>query len=409
MPDPGLLLGSNPPGGELPAGQEGGSAPLPTATPQAAQLRGTALRICALRLWHVPLTSHTAYYMADGKTCDTVETVVIAVDTTAGLTGWGEVCPIPHYLPAYARGVAPALTELAPVLLGADPLGAEALMARAEAFLPGHGYAKSALDTALWDITGQLAGLPLATLLGGRRQADLPLYHSITCVAPDEMARIARDALACGITQFQAKLGASGDWQTDVARLTCVREAVGPGPLVYGDWNCGATALDAIRVGRAVAHLDVMLEQPCATLEECARVRATTGLPMKLDELAHDTASLLRAHRMGLMDAVALKLSKFGGLSATRRARDLCLHLGARMCIEDTWGSDITTAALLHLGAATDPGRVLNVCDLSGYVAPRLAPDAPVRANGRIAPPDGPGLGITVDAAALGQPDLILD
>jgi hypothetical protein len=77
-----------------------------------------------LRLWHVPLTSHATYYMADGKTCDTVETVVIAVETDTGLTGWGEVCPIPHYLPAYARGVAPALQELAPVILGADPVGA---------------------------------------------------------------------------------------------------------------------------------------------------------------------------------------------------------------------------------------------------------------------------------------------
>jgi L-alanine-DL-glutamate epimerase-like enolase superfamily enzyme len=77
----------------------------------------------ARRLWHVPLTSHATYYMADGKTCDTVETVVIALETDAGLTGWGEVCPIPHYLPAYARGVAPALQELAPVLLGADPVG----------------------------------------------------------------------------------------------------------------------------------------------------------------------------------------------------------------------------------------------------------------------------------------------
>ncbi|MBV7396724.1 mandelate racemase/muconate lactonizing enzyme family protein [Mameliella sediminis] len=367
------------------------------------------MKITRLSLWHVALTSHTAYYMADGKTCDTVETAVIAVETDDGLTGWGEVCPIPHYLPAYARGVGPALQELAPVLIGGDPVGVGALMAKADAYLQGHVYAKSALDIALWDITGQVAGLPLHALLGGQRQADMPLYHSITCVEPDEMARIAREAQGQGITQFQAKLGASGDWQTDVERLTKVREAVGPGPLVYGDWNCGAASLEATRVGRAVAHLDVMLEQPCATLEDCARVRAATGLPMKLDELAHDTASLLRAHELGVMDAVALKLSKFGGLSATRRARDLCLHLGARMCIEDTWGSDITTAALLHLGAATEPGRVLNVCDLSGYVAPRLAPDAPARQNGRIAPPKGPGLGITVDTACLGTPDLILD
>ena len=378
------------------------------AAPSLAPV-GTGQRITRLRLWHVPLTSHTAYHMVDGKTCDTVETVVIALDTDAGLTGWGEVCPIPHYLPAYARGAAPALQELAPVILGGDPVGVEALMACADAFLPGHVYAKSALDIALWDITGQVAGLPIHALLGGRRQETLPLYHSITCIEPDEMARIAREAQAQGITQFQVKLGASGDWQTDVERLAKVREAVGPGPLVYGDWNCGATTLDAIRVGRGAAHLDVMLEQPCATLEECARVQSATGLPMKLDELAHDTASLLAAHRFGIMDAVALKLSKFGGLSATRRARDLCLHLGAKMCVECTWGSDIVTVAALHLGAATRPDRVLNVCDLSGYVSPRLASDAPDRAAGRIAPPDGPGLGITVDQDRLGTPDLILE
>ena len=136
-----------------------------------------------------------------------------------------------------------------------------------------------------------------------------------------------------------------------------------------------------------------MLEQPCRTLEACAAVHAATGLAMKIDENAHDTASLLRAFDLGCMDAVALKLSKFGGLSALRKARDLCLHLGAKMGIEDTWGSDIATAAALHLAAASPPEAVLNVCDLSGYVTPRLAPDAPSRQNGVITPPEGPGLG----------------
>ena len=341
--------------------------------------------------------------------CDTVETVVVALETDSGLTGWGEVCPIPHYLPAYARGVAPTLQELAPVLMGADPLGAEALIARCDAWLPDHRYAKSALDIALWDITAKAAGLPLYRMLGGRAAPDMPLYHSITFIAPDDMARIAREAQAQGITQFQAKLGADGDWEADVERLIKVREAVGPGPVVYGDWNCGATSLTATRVGRAVAHLDVMLEQPCATLNDCARVRSSTGLPMKLDELAHDTESLLRAHELGCMDAVALKLSKFGGISATRRARDLCLYFGAMMCVEDTWGSDITTAAVLHLAVSTPSAQLLNTCDLSGYVSPRLAPDCPTRNSGRIAPPENPGLGITPDESLLGSPDLILD
>lgn len=362
-----------------------------------------------MSVWHLPLTSHIAYRMAGGKICDIVETVVLAIETDTGLTGWGEVCPIPHYLPAYMRRVAPALIEMAPVLLGADPVGPEALMALLERHLQGHVYAKSTVDIALWDLTAQAAGLPLFALLGGRRAADMPLYHSITCRAPEEMAQIARAAQAQGIAQFQVKLGADNDWQADVARLALVREAVGDGPLVYGDWNCGATSLEASRVGRAVRDLDIMLEQPCAAIADCARVRDATGLPMKLDETAHDTASLLAGHAAGCMDAVALKLSKFGGLSATRRARDLCLYLGAKMCIEDSWGSDIATAAALHLGAATDPGRLLNVCDLSGYVAPRLVPDGPVRENGRIAPPDGPGLGVIPDRAALGEPDLVLD
>ena len=366
------------------------------------------LRVVRATLWQVPLTSHVAYHMADGKTCDVVETVVLRLDTDAGVSGWGEVCPIPHYLPAYARGVVPAVTEMAPVLLGVDPVGPEAVLTRLDAHLGGHVYAKSAVDIALWDITGKVAGLPLYSLLGGRQAADLPLYHSITCIAPEEMARIAREAFGSGIRQFQCKLGADGDWQADVARLRLVREAVGDGPLVYGDWNCGADTLTASRVGRAVADIDVMLEQPCATIAECAQVRRACGLPMKQDETAHDMASLLEAHGVGVMDAVAVKLSKFGGLSAARRARDLCLHLGAQMCIEDTWGSDITTAACLHLAAATPARGLMNTCDLSGYVGPSLAPGAPVRQAGRIAPPEGPGLGIAVDEGVLGAPVAVI-
>ena len=84
------------------------------------------MKISAIHCWAVPLKSHTTYYMADSKACDTVESIVIEIKTDSGLSGWGEVCPIPHYLPAYARGVVPAIEEMLPVLLGADPVGPEA-------------------------------------------------------------------------------------------------------------------------------------------------------------------------------------------------------------------------------------------------------------------------------------------
>lgn len=361
------------------------------------------MKITSVTAWIVPLTSHEIYYMAGGKTCGTVDTVVVRVDTDDGIIGWGEVCPIPHYLAAYANGVIPAIEEMMPILLGADPIGPEALMYKLDQHLIGHDYAKSAIDTALWDITSKAANLPLYALLGGRQAKDMPLYHSITCVGPSEMARIATEAYAIGMRQFQVKLGADNNWETDVARLTLVREAVGNGPVVYGDWNNSGTQLDCTRTARSVEHLDIMLEAPCPTIEECAAVRASSGLPMKMDELAFDTASLLQAHKMGIMDAVALKLSKFGGLSAMRRARDLCMHLGARMCIEDTWGSDITTGALLHLAASTAPRNLLNTCDLSGYVSPRIDVGAPMRESGRIKPPTGVGHGISPNVEILGQ------
>jgi len=75
------------------------------------------MKITGLTLYSVALSSHETYYMADGKTCDTVVSIVLEVSTDTGLTGWGEVCPIPHYLPAYAQGVVPAIQELSPYLL----------------------------------------------------------------------------------------------------------------------------------------------------------------------------------------------------------------------------------------------------------------------------------------------------
>lgn len=367
------------------------------------------MKITRLTLWKIPLTSHATYYMAGGKTCDTVDTIILKIDTNEGISGWGEVCPIPNYLPAYADGVLPAIQEMTSVLLGQNPVGVEALMAKLDAHLIDHRYAKSPIDIALWDITAKKAGLPLHALLGGKRQDKLPLYHSITCVAPDEMVRIAKEEYDKGIRQFQAKLGADGDWQNDVERLVKIREAVGDGPLVYGDWNCGATQLDATRVARAISRHDIMLEQPCDTMEQCSQVKKSTGLPMKLDENAHDIESLLKAYWLGCMDAVAIKLSKFGGISKSRQARDLCVHMGVKMCVEDTWGSDITTAALLHLAASTNPRFLLNTCDLSGYVSPRIAPDAPKRIKGTINAPQEPGLGISPSLEVLGEPLSIME
>lgn len=365
------------------------------------------MKITRVSLWTVPLTSHKDYHMGGGKSCLTTDSIIVRVDTDSGLSGWGENCPIPHYLPAFAQGIKPAIEYMISEIIGANPLGAEALMARLDKYLIGHNYAKSPLDMAFWDITAKAAKQPLYNLLGGKRNDIMPVYHSITCVEPDEMAEMAREAKSTGITQFQVKLGADQNWEADVARMRLVREAVGPGLFVYADWNCAANRLDAIRTARAVADIDIMLEQPCETIEDCAAVKRSTGLPMKLDESAKTPSDLIKASQLDCIHATALKISKFGGLSAARRARDLAVYLGIKLCVEDTWGSDIVTAAALHLGASTDPKFLLNVCDLSNYVAPRLDNDAPFRENGYIRPKDEIGLGVNPDIDVLGAPEIV--
>lgn len=365
------------------------------------------MKITRVSLWTVPLRSHKDYHMGGGKSCLTTDSIIVRVDTDTGLSGWGESCPIPHYLPAYAGGIRPAIEYMIPEIIGANPLGAEALMARLDKYLLGHNYAKSPLDMAFWDLTAKSSNQPLYNLLGGKRNGAMPVYHSITCVDPAEMAGIARDAKAKGITQFQVKLGADQNWEADVARIRLVREAVGPSLFVYADWNCAANKLDAIRTARAVADIDVMLEQPCETMEDCASVKRSAGLAMKLDESTQTLKDLIRATELDCIEATALKISKFGGLSAARRARDLAINLGIKLCVEDTWGSDIVTAAALHLGASTDPKFLLNVCDLSNYVGPRLDESAPSRNNGHIKPNEEIGLGVNPDMDILGASEIV--
>ena len=161
------------------------------------------MNISSLTLWHLPLTGQIAYNIFDGKICDTVTSCILRLESDTGLTGWGEVCPIPHYLPAYANGVASALGELAPVIFGTDALGVEAMINAADHHLQGHRYAKSTLNMALWELAARSAGVPLYDLFGGLQTRQLPIYHSISCIDPDKMARIAIEEAARDITQIQ--------------------------------------------------------------------------------------------------------------------------------------------------------------------------------------------------------------
>ena len=146
----------------------------------------------------------------------------------------------------------------------------------------------------------------------------------------------------------------------------------------------------------------MLFEQPCPTLEECLIVRERTTLPMVLDEVIVDAPALLRAY--GACEGVNLKLGRVGGLTAARLIRDLCQELGVRMTIEDSWGGDVTTAAVSHLAASTRPEALLMASFMNDWTLDHVAGYQPRSTGGRGAAPSGPGLGVDVEAGALGAP-----
>ena len=362
------------------------------------------MKITRILAYQVDLPLHEgSYKWSGGKSVSVFDSTVVAVETDAGITGYGEVCPLgPFYLPAYARGVRTGLLELGPHLIGENPTELGKLNRRMDAAMLGHPYVKSAIDIACWDILGKAANQPVCVLLGGRYGDDVGLYRAISQESPEAMAGKVAGYRAEGYRRFQLKVG--GDPLVDIERIHAVAAQLEPGDRLIADANTGWLMHDALRVVRGVRDVDVYIEQPCRTYEECLTIRRHCDHPFVLDENVDSLEMLLRGHADRAMDVVNIKISKFGGLTKARQARDLCASIGVAMTIEDSWGGDIVTAAIAHLAHSTPNELLFTTTDFNSYVTVSIADDAPQRKNGRMAAGTTPGLGIIPKWEVLGKP-----
>jgi cis-L-3-hydroxyproline dehydratase len=185
-----------------------------------------------------------------------------------------------------------------------------------DAALRGHPYVKSAIDVACRDILGQATDQPIWRLLGGRLQEEVKLYRAI-------------------------------------ARIRECRAILDASDLLVADANTGWTMHEAARVVAAVKNLDVHIEQPCRTYQECPAIRQRTALPFVLDENIDGLPVLLQGLEDRAFDAINLEISRLVGLTKARLVRDLCIEAGVAMTIEDSWGGDFVTAAIAHLAQST--------------------------------------------------------
>ncbi|HSI40159.1 MAG TPA: cis-3-hydroxy-L-proline dehydratase [Xanthobacteraceae bacterium] len=366
------------------------------------------MKITGIKAWQVELPlKEGRYSWSNGNFVEVFDSTVVAVETDSGIIGYAECCPLGSaYLPAYAQGVRAGLAEIGPKLIGRDPTDLNGLNRHMDAVLRGHPYVKAPIDIACWDILGKATGLPVHTLLGGAAQEKVALYRAISQEAPEAMARKIAGYRTEGYTKFQLKVG--GDADMDIARIRETRAILGDRDILVADANTGWTRAEAARIAAAVADVDVYIEQPCPTYEECLSVRRRTARPFILDEVIDGVGTLMKALADDAMDIVNLKISKVGGLTKARLMRDICVASGTPMTIEDTWGGDIVTATIAHLARSTPEEFCFSATDFNSYGTVDIATGAPRRVDGYMTASDLPGLGIAPIFEALGEPVLAI-
>ena len=330
-----------------------------------------------------------------------------------GSTGWGEAF-------GPARLTAAIVQHYRPLLIGADALATEAIWQSLYNMLRDHGQkglpveALSAVDIALWDIKGRHLGLPVHRLLGGplRRRVQAyatGFYRKRTGDPMQYLVAEAKQRVAEGFSGIKLKLGFGLEQDAQLCRI--VRQAVGPGVSIMVDANHAYDAPAAIRLGRAIQDLDIAwFEEPVPPedLEGYRDVRAALNIPVAGGE-AEFTRWGTRALLTGrCVDILQPDVCAAGGISECMKIAAMASAFGIRVN-PHVWGTGIGLAASLQWIAAlphNPPGlhplEPLLEFDCSEHpIRMAVLQEAIVQREGWVEVPQGPGLGVEVDRAAL--------
>lgn len=368
------------------------------------------MKIKKIEMFQVDLPyAHGAYELSGGRIYTSFDGTFVCVTADDGTEGWGESTPFgPNYIAAHGRGTRAGIAEIAPHLIGCDPRHVDRINDAMDEALLGHNHAKAAIDAACWDLFGKSVGLPVCTLLGGATGQRLPTISSIYAGTPEDMrARVAAHR-AKGYRGHSVKVGASeaeGGPALDAERIAASLADRQPGEYFIVDANGGLVPETALRMLRALPPgLDFVLEAPCSTWRETMSLRARTDVPIILDELTQLDEDVAMLVANDVADGIGLKITKAGGLTHSRRQRDICRAAGLTMSVQDTTGSTLSFAAIVHMGATIPTNLLRCVLDTRDIIEFQIgAFDAPVQ-DGGVLPPDAPGLGVTVNRDLLGTP-----
>jgi L-alanine-DL-glutamate epimerase-like enolase superfamily enzyme len=327
--------------------------------------------------------------------------LICKIETDQGITGWGETISLIAAVPAVFADI------VAPLAVGYDVADAE----RFHRHVLGAGYyhhkraavmAIAALEMAMWDALGKQARLPLHALWGGRWRKEVEASAYLFTNDRKGLSERLKRFLDLGYTTFKVKIGF--DEFSDIGLAETARQVIGDKPLrldVNGAWAV-PTAKRQLEKLRAVDPAYV--EQPLE-LDDLAghtALVAASPVPIALDESAYTLTDVGNIVRASAADVVLLDPHEAGGLWQTIKAAAICEAVGIPVTLHSGAELALSQAAYVHL-AASIPNMNIAIDTERAYLGGDISPNPPVLADGRFAVPDGPGLGVGVDEAALAK------
>ena len=341
---------------------------------------------------------------------DCVHTL-IAVITDDGRTGWGSVFTNDELVRA-------ALAQLRPLFLNESALEPERVSEKLHqnTFWLGRGgsitHTISGIDIALWDLLGKACGQPVGRLLGGRYRERVRPYASLLMREPSQMEGELAPVKAQGFRAFKIGWGPFGrrNNETDEAIVRSAREAVGADSLLMVD----AGASDAfwpqnykwaLRTAEMLADYDVFwFEEPLQpdALEDYVQLRRVSRVPIAGGEVLTRRQSFQPWLQAGAFDIVQPDVTKCGGLSEERRIAWMARENGVRF-IPHGWNTAVGLASDLQIASAMPDTDLVEYLTGSPFIDEIAKGGWRLDADGMLPIPDKPGLGLTIDAAALAE------
>lgn len=356
-------------------------------------------------LWHLSLPVVSAREHGIGRVEGACEVIVLRLTSEGGEAGFGEASPWSVFTGSPEAAFAALDRYIRPHVVGRRVSDRAAIMADATRAVAHCTEAKAALESALLDLAGRIEGMPVHTLLGGKRRERIPLSVSLANPEFEADLRLVERLRADGIGIVKLKAGFR-DHGFDLMRLEALTRGY-PDLKVRVDFNQGLSPDEALaRVKDVAAFRPEFIEQPVPAhlFGLMAEIRAAVDVPLLADESVFGPEDMERAVAEGICDGVSVKIMKAGGLARAQRTAEMAAAAGLA-----AYGGDMFEAGLAHLAGAhmiaATPAITLG-CEFyqARYYLETdiLAAPFPYE-DGCVVVPDGPGLGIRPDLDRLNR------